>query len=214
MPTTEAQLKRRLQSGALVDWELRDPGGVDTLPTDPVSDAGVRAQLNLTLSALRDAITGVGSAAKTLGDVVAAIQATQTVQGTVGLDTATLAALETINVGNFPATQPVSIAQEVEVKNDTGSLLRSSDAFLGGEVLADQSGAGSVLTFTFTTPVQLVWVRSKGGISRADPFGGTPAASTGIPCADDEPSPITVQTSTVKVFAPSGATVSVWGYRY
>lgn len=67
MPVTEAELKRRLSGGTLADWTLRDAGGVDDLPTDPVSDAVVRAQLNLTLSALRDAITG-------------AIQATQTAQ--------------------------------------------------------------------------------------------------------------------------------------
>lgn len=92
------------------------------------------------------------------------------------------------------------------------------DAYTGGEVLPDQAGAGASLTFTFSSPVQLVYVFARsaagGSISRADPFGGTPAASAGIPCDDGVPQAIPVTTSTVKVFAPSGVTVSVWGYRY
>ena len=35
-----------------------------------------------------------------------------------------------------------------------------ADDFGGGEVLADQAGAGAVLTFSFSAPVQLVWVES------------------------------------------------------
>jgi hypothetical protein len=41
---------------------------------------------------------------------------TQAVSGTVALDSATLAALETINVGNFPATQAVS-ATDLDIRN-------------------------------------------------------------------------------------------------
>jgi len=39
-----------------------------------------------------------------------------TVEGTVALDAATLAALETVNVGNFPAVQPVS-ATDLDIRN-------------------------------------------------------------------------------------------------
>lgn len=48
--------------------------------------------------------------------------------------------------------------------------------------------------------------------SRADPFGGTPTASRGVPVRHEIPVWLPVTTSTVKVFAPSGATVTVWGY--
>lgn len=89
-----------------------------------------------------------------------------------------------------------------------------SERLIGGQTLADQSGAGSVLTFTFDPQVDLVWVRCDGGVGRADPFGGTPTASQGIPCDDAVPNPITVTTSVVKVFAATGVSVSVWGFRY
>lgn len=92
--------------------------------------------------------------------------------------------------------------------------VRNVDFMTGFEGLADQSGADGVLTFTFASPVELVWVRSVGGVSRADPGGGTPSAVAGVYCADDEPAPITIKTSAVKVYAPAGADVSVWGYRY
>lgn len=115
---------------------------------------------------------------------------------------------------SIPAGAPVSITGAVEVNNDSGDPLRAKDTMIAGEALADQNGAAGVLTFVFSSAVQLVWVRSKGGISRADPFGGIPAINTGIPCADDEPTPISVQTASVKVWAPAGSVVSVWGFRY
>ena len=90
-----------------------------------------------------------------------------------------------------------------------------SDRLTGFEGLADQTGDGTVKTFTFANAPDLVWIRSVGGISRADPTGGTPSATTGVYCADDEPTPITISGQTaVKVFAPIGAVVSVWGFRY
>lgn len=132
----------------------------------------------------------------------------------------------TVATGGLTDTQlratPVPVSGTVTATTGglTDTQLRASrvdtlDKYLGGQVLADQAGAGAVLTFTFTTAVDLVWVLSTGtGTSRADPFGGTPAASLGIPCPADTQQPITVTTSSVKVFAPSGTTVSVWGYRY
>jgi hypothetical protein len=100
-------------------------------------------------------------------------------------------------ITNFPATQQVQ------------------DEFTTGEALPDQTPALSgVLAFNFTAPVNLVFIRVRGGVGRADPFGGTPTATTGIYCADDEPTPIPVTTSQVKVHAPSNVPVSVWGFAY
>lgn len=115
-------------------------------------------------------------------------------------------------VSNFPATYNTRALARTVDKVD------SYDSYIGGEVLADQAGAGAALTFTFALSVDLifVFVKSAGGTSqgRADPFGGTPTASQGIPCEDGAVQPIPVVASSVKVFAPTGTTVSVWGYRY
>lgn len=154
--------------------------------------ANVATQLDLTISSLRNAITGAGVAAKTLADVVAAVQATQTVSGTV-------------NVGNLPDVQSVDWNEANPVQDD----------YQSGEVLADQVGAGAVLTFTFATPVNLVVVHARGEnlTARANPFGGVPSASSGVVCGDDVPTYLPVVTATVRVFAPTGMTISVHGYR-
>ena len=89
---------------------------------------------------------------------------------------------------------------------------RVRDRYTGGEALADQAG-GAVRTFTFASAVQLVWVRVDGDSGRADPFGGTPADGVGIYCESGIPNPITVQCTTVRVWAPTGSTIRVWGFR-
>lgn len=92
--------------------------------------------------------------------------------------------------------------------------------YTSGQVLADQTGAAAVQTFTFTIPVDFVWVTDIGAtttnVSRVDPFGGTPAATTGIPVLNGAPTPISVvpASSTVKVYAPSGSTIAMYGLRY
>jgi len=90
-----------------------------------------------------------------------------------------------------------------------------SDDYMTGECLADQVGAGAVLTFTFASPVHLVVVESSGDTltARADPFGGTPTAALGVPCHHEAPVYLPVMTSTVQVFAPAGTTISVEGFR-
>jgi hypothetical protein len=113
---------------------------------------------------------------------------------------------------NDPARQVGVVTRIAEAVSVAGTV-DVADVYLAGEVLPDQAGAGGELAFAFAAPTDLIWVRSVGAASRADPFGGTPTASLGIPCPDDEPVPITVRASTVKVFAPAGATVSVWGFR-
>lgn len=89
------------------------------------------------------------------------------------------------------------------------------DIFTTGQTLADQVPAGGVVLFSFSgNPVNLVWVKPVGGGCRVDPFGGIPDATTGIPCDDEVPNPITVLTNEVRVYAAGGVTVSVWGFRY
>lgn len=79
------------------------------------------------------------------------------------------------------------------------------------EVLDDQGGSGSVLTFTFSQPQHLVYVYAKGGTARA--LDG-PTATRGVPIEDGVAFPIPLYTEQVQVFAPTGCTVSVWGFRY
>lgn len=110
-----------------------------------------------------------------------------------------------VTVANPGLTDTELRASAVQVKDD----------YQTGEILADQSGAGAVLTFTFASSMSLVVVQSVGTalVSRADPFGGTPSAVLGIRCDDGVPVYIPVQTSSVKVFAPVGTTVTVYGLR-
>lgn len=91
--------------------------------------------------------------------------------------------------------------------------------YIGGQALADQVGAAAVQTFTFSTPVDFIWVTDIGAtttnVSRVDPFGGTPAATTGIPVLNGAPTPINVvpSSATVKVYAPVGSTITMYGLR-
>lgn len=96
-----------------------------------------------------------------------------------------------------------------------GGTIRVRDDYQAGEVLPDQSGAGAVLTFTFSAAVQLVVAQSTGTdlTARLDPFGGAPAASTGIRLDDGVPTFCPVTATVVKVFAPAGVTVAVYGLR-
>ncbi len=101
---------------------------------------------------------------------------------------------------------------------DDGSVvgldsLTSQDTYTGGQALPDQTADGTAKTFTFSSPVDLIWVRVIGATGRADPFGGTPSSTQGIYIGDNEPNPITVRTSSIKVWA-TGGTIHVWGYRY
>jgi len=90
-----------------------------------------------------------------------------------------------------------------------------NDIFYEGEALPDQTSAGAALLFTFSEPVQLVWVLVGGEVNgRVDPFGGVPSANSGIPSLGGSPTPITMSIEQLQVWAPSGAVVSVWGFRY
>lgn len=91
------------------------------------------------------------------------------------------------------------------------------DSYLFGEVLPDQAASiAEVKTFNFTGAKlhDLIWVHVVGGLGRADPFGGIPAAALGIRCPDDIPIPMTIGAALVRVYVPAGASCTVYGYRY
>lgn len=155
----------------------------------------------------------------------------QTVQGTVSLDEASLIALEnvtvnveagaSVGVNNFPATFPLP-AEQVGLTNSQlrASAVPTSDDYQTGEILADQIGAGAVLTFTFSAPVQNIWVYAinpadltESGEVRVDPFGGTPSGSFGIPVPFGGGFPIAVTGTVIKVFAPADIRVTLYGNR-
>lgn len=118
--------------------------------------------------------------------------------------------------GTVAFSGPVTVANpgltDTELR---ASAVQVKDDYQTGEILADQSGAGAVLTFTFTNQQSMVVVHSVGAnlVSRADPFGGTPSSTLGVRCDDGVPVYMPVQTSSVKVFAPTGTTVTVYGLR-
>ncbi|MFA6125519.1 hypothetical protein [Sphingomonas sp.] len=100
---------------------------------------------------------------------------------------------------------------------DASGIQKVRDDYALGEVLADQSGADAVLTFTFSAEVAGFWVAVVGdaGVCKLDHYGGTPSATSGIPVGPDAPSavlPIPEPATAVKVYAPTGTTVTVWGH--
>lgn len=94
-----------------------------------------------------------------------------------------------------------------------------SDDFTATEYLDDQVSAGAVLTFAFSAPVQKVWVElvavndddiSTGRV-RAD--SADPDADTGTLLVAGRPQPMSITTSEVRVLAPVGKKIAVYGYR-
>lgn len=110
------------------------------------------------------------------------------------------------------------VAAPITVSNLPLSLrsgrIDTANIYNAGQILADQTGAAAVLTFTFTNPMHSIWVRSDGGDVRCDPFGGAPAAAAGIVCKDGVPLQLTIMATVILVYAPAGAVVKCWGYRY
>lgn len=154
----------------------------------------------------------------TLSSIQTLLEGTLTVSGTVattGTQTDGLTDAE-LRATPVPVSGTVTAAgTQTDALTDTelrAAEVPVSDDYTGGEVLPDQTGSGSALTFTFTDPVKLVVVQPSEDGCRADPFGGTPSDTTGIPLVTDVPNFIPVTTSAVKVYAPAGADVTVWGF--
>lgn len=90
------------------------------------------------------------------------------------------------------------------------------DDYQSGECLPEQTGDGTVKTFTFSSPVQMVHVEGNGidtDVARVDPFGGTPSAIQGFRAANEVGVYLPVTCTVVKVFAPTGMIITVQGFR-
>lgn len=113
-----------------------------------------------------------------------------------------------------------SLTQSAIVNKDvlTDTQLRASavavnDDFSIGELLDDQSGNNTVKTFTFSQPVVGFWIASIGatGLSKLDHYGGTPSPTRGIPLDSGGILVIPEPVTEIKVYIPTGITITVWG---
>lgn len=139
-----------------------------------------------------------------------------TVVGTIttGSITGTVQANQGLPV-NHNNRWPIGISDGASYLGTQSNPLVVADDYSDGEVLATQVGADAVITFNFSSPVNLVTVESDGYglISRANPFGGVPSSTAGIPCRHQIPQIMKVTTDVVRVFAPTTANITVWGFR-
>lgn len=117
----------------------------------------------------------------------------------------------------LPASQsnrwPVGISDGTQFVGTQSNPIKTSNDFSNGEILSEQTGVDGVLTFSFSGMVQKVIIVSNGEslVCKANPFGGTPSATSGIPCFHQMPVEISIITNIVRVYAPSSAIVTVWG---
>lgn len=92
--------------------------------------------------------------------------------------------------------------------------LKVSDRMTAPEYLEDQDGTGAAIDFDFSAAPDLTWVTCVGGNARAA-FNAVPNATKGVPCDDGIPTPIAISGyAQLKVFAPLGSKVKVYGSRY
>lgn len=132
--------------------------------------------LDIAISALRDAITGIGAAAKTVADVVSAIQANQprTVTGTV-------------TVANPTAATETGLAKETTLSSVLTAVdgLESSLANLLTELGQKLEPGGSVNVVNFPT-TQAVTGPLTDGQLRANPVSVTGTVTVANPTANPE----------------------------
>ena len=103
------------------------PGGASTEAT--------LAALKAVADTIATAAAAIKIAAEALNGKTTAVN-TGAIAGTVAIDAGSLAALETISVANFPATQPISgnvgVLGAVEITNDSGNPIPISGAVSTG----------------------------------------------------------------------------------
>lgn len=100
---------------------------------------------------------------------------------------------------------------------DAGVALVPFDDYSGSEYLPDQISTGAILTFTFSAPVQQVWIEmtssNDADTARVRIDGGDPTGSVGEVIHAGQAQPMTGTTSAVKVLAPAGTTLTVYARR-
>lgn len=123
--------------------------------------------------------------------------------------------LQTINTGTT-LTSGVLAVRNIGI----GRFGTPPSEYMSAEIRPDQAGANAVQTFTFSTPVDFIWVTDVGttttNVSRVDPYGGTPSSSAGIAVFNQTPTPIQVvpARASINVYAPTGSTITMYGLRY
>lgn len=123
------------------------------------------------------------------------------------------------NIANFEAIN--GVLRLTFTDDSTMEATVPFDDYTDVEYLADQVSAGSVLTFTFAEgPVQKIWVEmlaetpDDASTARLRVDGVDPTATVGTLIHAGQVQPISSPpTTTVKVLAPAGKTITCYGYR-
>lgn len=108
---------------------------------------------------------------------------------------------------------PVGLSDGTQFTGTQSNPIKTSNDFSSGEILPEQNGTDTVLTFTFSQTMQCVFVDCNGEdvIARIDPFGGTPTSTLGIPCYGNIK--LDLICNIVRVWAPTGSIINVWGLK-
>lgn len=187
-----------------------DPGSLTTTPDS--RDLATNSVLAPLLTAIRDRLLSVLTVdtglAQPLTNTQLRAAAVPVTNGQAQPLTDTQLRAAPVAVTNGQA-QPLTDAQL------RASAVTTTDSYLSSEYLADQTGTGAVLTFTFASPVDLLILHAEGGVCRyAAGAGNTPAANAGGYLAAGETVYYPRRTTVASVYAPAGAVVSAWGTRY
>lgn len=196
MVELDLRLKRLTEAG-LTDWLLSNDADAPEGLAESVADWKARGLLEDILDALEGlSVSGetdvTDRAGRLLGIVSGVVDITDEPDRQLGIVTG-------------PLTDAELRASAPAVKDD----------YQTGECLAEQTGAGAALTFTFSSARNLILIEAVGSgsqVARVDPFGGTPTSTLGIRADDGVPLYLPVTTTVVKVFAPASMVVSVAGF--
>jgi hypothetical protein len=170
----------RIKIGHGVDGDFTDASASDPFPT---TDADVLAKLDALLTELQGKLEAGQVVALDTASLAALESITATIAGPVTLDAATLAALETIQVGNLPGA-----AAAVSYGTGTGNQTAPAGADVAGRLI------GYAVRETTGTPGATAQVRFRSGTT----VSGTPLGA-GVTLAANE--------SVREWFGPSGINV-------
>lgn len=188
---TEGADQVKQQAVVPVDYATGDPLDIATQATLAAVLSAVQA-LNVSAAAIQ-------SAAEAINGKAVAIN-TGAVAGTVALDAGSLAALETISVANFPATQQVSGTVDTGLTQPlTDAQLRATAIAVSGTMTLDAGSLAALETINV------------GNFPATQQVSGTVTANTGLtqPLTDAQlratPVPVTIAQLLAAIFATGGA---------